>query len=220
MKSLDAIERYEAEKSYVENFKEGIRIAEVKKMMVEDEKAAERLMKKRKEYMEKMPISELCENGLLKELSFNYRSDGHSGFFEDTVFIKMDMKSGEVERIYKHWENGFYYDNGYGQKEWQRYLVTLGVDPDKCEWRLVDSLQWLGTWRSIYVSRGNNRIYGFDIQAGNYELYTTEDLKTAYFYYLNFSEGNMQGTKKIENVKKVYDEEAIRTLDLDYKIED
>ena len=191
---------------YVENCKGGIRIAEVEQMIIKDKPTADRLIQERKENYKKMSISELSKYKLLKELTFTFAVEDTLQTMErnrvlklsplygidkirDTVFVKMDMKSGRAETTRHFWTK---YDD-----KWVKNL-NLWEDPR------------LGTWHFCKVHRGNGSIYGFDINVASNSLYTTEELDVVYLNnYSNFSEGNMRDIRKIRSVEKKLDEEAL-----------
>ena len=177
--SGNAIERYELEKKYINEFSNGIHIAEVKQMTDTDKKAAEDLIKK-------MSVFDLAEYGYLEELTFDadYHSKNEYNGSEITqkFNIKLNMRDGTA---------GWHYDNVQ--------IPYAGWDP------FHESGDVSGSWQTIYVNRGDKSIKSFDIECGSGDFYTTEDLDLLYDNYYDFRNGNNGkngAVLKIYNIKK------------------
>ena len=172
--SENAIVRYELEKKYVKEFENGIHIDEVKQMTATDKKAAEDLIKN-------MSVFDLAEYGLLKELSFeaHFYNEAYEIYQKGKHTIKLNMIDGTAE--------------------WHRDVVhgVKGLNPSPEEKTDVS-----GSWQTIYVDRGNRTIKSFDIECGNTDFYTTEDLDLLYFDYWDFSNGSKKNVLEITNIKK------------------
>ncbi len=175
LSSANAIERYELEKIYLDKFMEGLHLVEVKQMTTTDKSAAE-------EQIKNMSIFDLANFGLLQELSFKASgevdiSSGCKRKFRNEIIL--NMQTGEAEL----WH--------YGRYVWEG-------DPQI----YADSNFTQGSWKSIYVKRGDRQIKSLEIECGKADLYTTEKLDLLYNDYFDFLAGNNRLTYKITDIKK------------------
>ncbi len=193
--------RYELEKEYIANFKVGIHIKEVEQMIPQDERAVEVKRQERWEAIQNMSTEEQIQNNHLEELTLiyvtekksywsGYASFDYGAYLVDSVYIKLNIQDGRAIVIDRFADGVFEELSKADYKKEKETMVFKTINEST------------GSWKSIYVKRGNNLVYGFDIECKGHEFYTTSDLEMLYTNYFHFSEGDEIGTIKINEVRK------------------